>query len=204
MSTPAPDPRLSVRVAALEAEIESLNRMLQRIGALSRRTVPRDVRLAKTIKDPNTNTYPTDGQTFWIEFLDSHYTASQGDQTPTHTGRSTNVVAHNVRDAFLAEGTIVLATWQRGLGAYGTGEWWIDLIGGTMPGKCTSDITARASTTPGQGTVDLHHLSSGVLTSLSAEITAYSDFTATIPNGSWVIVGQDPEGTWWLVSADCP
>lgn len=201
---PAPDHRLAVRIAELEARVAELDRLLQRAGRPMRRTQARDVRLARTIKDPVSGTYPTTGETFWIEFLDSYFTATAGSSPATHATRKTNVVAHNLRGAFLPEGTVVEAMWQRGLAGGDKGQWWIDLIGGTVPAKCTADITARASTTPGSGTVDLHHLAGGVLTSLGVTLTVYSEFKVIVPNGTWVHIGQDVEGTWWLIAADCP
>lgn len=204
MSAPAPDPRLSVRVATLEAELEATRRILQRVGALSRRTIARDVRIAKTVRDPSSNSYPTAGQTFWVEFLDSHYVASQGDQTPTHTPRASKAIAHNIRDAFLAEGTIVLATWQRGLGQSNAGEWWIDLIGGTMPAFSATSISARSSTTAGSGEAWLYHLVGTTLTSLGAKVDVSSCYGSDVPSGTWITIGQDTAGQWWLVGADCP
>lgn len=204
MTVPTPDARLAARVAQLEQQLVEVRRELRRRSADSRRTGPRDVRLARTIKDPVTDTYPTAGQTFWVEFLDSHFTANDGDQTPTHTTRKTNVVAHNLRGAWLPEGTIMQAYYQRGLGASGSGEWWLDIIGGIWPAKCTSDITARSGTTTGSGTVDLYLDDTGTLTTTSVEVDLLSDFAAIVSNGTWVIVGQHPDGSWWLVSADCP
>lgn len=201
---PTPDHRLAVRLSELERLVQQLQRELRESRRGSRLVVHRDVRLARTIKDPVSDTYPTDGQTFRVEFLDSHYTADDGDQTPTHTSRATQAVAHNLRGAWLPEGTIMQAVHQRGLGSAGSGEWWLDLIGGIWPAKANTNITARSGSSSGSGTVDLHLDDTGTLTDQSVDVDILSDFQVQIPSGTWLIVGQNPDGSWWLISADCP
>ncbi len=68
------------------------------------------------------------------------------------------------------------------------------------------DITARVGTTPGTGTVDLYDLDdSGILTNSGEVVTVYSISSTTggVPTGTYVMVSEDGQGNWWLISVDC-
>ncbi len=90
---------------------------------------PKQVRLAKTVVDPDTSTYPSYGSApnaYWIVFLDGEYTAeTQGSLTPTYHDRQTEgaTTALNVLpDNFCPVGTIV-AVW------FFNGKWWFKYHG---------------------------------------------------------------------------
>ena len=65
-------------------------------------------------------------------------------------------------------------------------------------------ISARASATPGSGTVDLMTYNGSTLVSFGASVTALSISSTTggIPEGTYCIVLRI-FGVFWLVSVDC-
>jgi len=117
-------PSTNDRLRRLDAEVERLAaRLDQAADREARLGTPRNPRLAKTCKD---YTYPAAAgtpNTYYVKFLDSTFTETEGDQTPTHTERQSTyaALAHAVDEkpyAYLPEGSIVLVAWDNG-------RWWI-------------------------------------------------------------------------------
>lgn len=204
-----PDPNLPRRVHELERLVRELQAEVK--GLRSQRQLHhRDLRLAKTIE--YLGNYPDTGNTFRIEFLDSYFTAAQGDETATHDGRGSKaeVFAQVVGGSrFVAEGAIVGAFWQRGLGGANKGEWWIlDGIGGGMKlGRANGAITARSGTTPGIGTVHIYQHDGGnpgtlVDTGID-QANVINPWNAAFANNDWMQITEDFYGSWMISAADC-
>jgi len=75
--------------------------------------------------------------------------------------------------------------------------------------KTTTTITARSGTTPGAGTVAIYYAAAAGLVAYkdaaAADVTVAvkNVFGSSIASGTWVIIGEDLAGTFWIVSEDC-
>lgn len=114
-------PSYDDELTRLGAEIRELQQRADQAAEREARVgLPRQPRLARTCREEaGVDDYPSSGDTFWIQFLDSTFTETEGDQTPTHTERQADgaVVAHSL-GGYLAEDTVVFA-------ARDNGRWWI-------------------------------------------------------------------------------
>ena len=109
------------------------------------------VRLAKTVQDPNTSTYPSSGNTFWVVFLDGFYYKDDGQQTPTYLQRQPDDAAlaltHNVGPTpYIPEGTEIEVWFQNG-------QWWANYGGAVyemyeLTGKVTWNDPAKCLRAP--------------------------------------------------------
>jgi hypothetical protein len=63
-------------------------------------------------------------------------------------------------------------------------------------------ISDFSGSTPGSGTVILQELSGGVLVA-GASVTCLNNFPTTIAAGLAVMVGQDFQGNYWVLSQEC-
>lgn len=116
----------------LEAQIRELSRRIDRAQDRPALVRPaRQTRLAKTVKDPVGEDYPTPNgtaaNTFWIVFLDGYYTEDLDTElTPTYDVRQeiddAQTTAHNVLGHWQEEGTILEVHFQPGIGQ--PGQWW--------------------------------------------------------------------------------
>ena len=123
---------LRSRVAELETLVSEL--LAGRDSAAEREAGPgggRNPRPAITCKKDAGTPYPAKADTpntYYVKFLDSTYTQSEGDQTPTDTERQSEgrFLAH-IREAetyrYLPEGSVVGVFYDKG-GSSG-GRWWI-------------------------------------------------------------------------------
>jgi len=106
------------RLDDLDREFARLRGLLgQSSGARVGR--PRDIFIAKTWSE-SVGTYPADpADTFEILFQDAEFTETVGDQTPTYTDLSADVmaIAHDISGRYLDRGTYVFVT--------KIGQWWI-------------------------------------------------------------------------------
>jgi len=117
---------LRSRIDALEAKVAELENMAELVGRLAGGVERRNPRPAKTCKKDGVTAYPTaasEPNTYYIQFLDSTYTESEGDQTPSDTARqSTGRYLAHMREAeryrYLPEGSIVGVFHDRA-------RWWI-------------------------------------------------------------------------------
>lgn len=160
---PERDPQLDERVRDLEREIRELHARIDR-GAADREAVtklPRNPRLAKTCKQTSGGSYPdiaTTPNTYWVQFLDSTFTETEGDQTPTDTARQADgaKLAHkrNGDDGdFIEEGTVVAVMFDNG-------RFWIMQREEGFD-RCTATLKGAISGT-GEKTVDNVVVSRGV------------------------------------------
>lgn len=145
---PERDPQIDDRVEQLERDLRRLQASIDR-GAADRESItsmPRNPRLAKTSKQTSGGTYPDlsdSPNTYWIRFLDSTFTETEGDQTPTHTARQADgaALAHVIdggRD-FLAEDTVVIVTFDNK-------RWWIiHVVTGDMWATAVSNVSDPAT-----------------------------------------------------------
>ncbi len=71
----------------------------------------------------------------------------------------------------------------------------------------TGGITARSGTTPGTGNITFvyYDTDTQVLTQTGDSTTIYSISSTTggVPQDTYVMVGKDVNGIWWLISVDC-
>jgi hypothetical protein len=188
---PTKDNSLHRRVSQLEREAASLRRDLERqTNRLFHHDWPRDVRLAQTVDGGET--YPTSGNTFYIELLDSWFPAIPGDQTPTHEKRGERLVGHVLSGDYLAEGTVCFALYSRGLGAAGAGEWWIwSATGAFYIGKVVvADIAAGS-----WGTVERHNQAWVATGNMFSVLNAHD---VTLKVGKKVRWGKYPGWTAWV------
>lgn len=131
----AGSPNLEDRFAMLEADV---GRQAALVDLAPERPAslggPRNPRWAVTCKKDTGSSYPAEEDqpnTYWIKFLDSTYSETEGDQTPSDTERQTEgaTLAH-YRDRepyqYIPEGTVVLVLFDHG-------RWWI--LGPAPSGK---------------------------------------------------------------------
>ena len=104
------------RVADLERQLEGLSQVSAAPAA------PRDVWLARTVA--NGQTYPTSGNTFFVELIRADFSTSAGDTEVTEYRRGTIVAARTWPDAYVPEDSQVVV--MRIRGKQGPGEWWIE------------------------------------------------------------------------------
>ena len=112
---------VQTRLNDLESQVADLRRQIERDARRNARLVaPRQVRTAITCAI--SASYPTaPADTYGIKFLDSTFTETAGDQTPTDTNRSATYqrIAHDrMSGRFLSEGTVVEVYEQNN-------RWWI-------------------------------------------------------------------------------
>lgn len=133
-----PDNNSQRRLDRAEAQIDELR---QQLAALSRRAEADEHRhefLALTACDHERSpSYPAPpANTFRIAFVDAEFDPTPGQRAALTIKRhrptqSWSATARNIRGTWIAEGTAVVAHWQRGRGDRGRGEWWIDHPGVT-------------------------------------------------------------------------
>ncbi len=117
-------PNIDVRLEQLERELASLRALADQAPEREARVAAgRNPRLAKTCKDSVYPARSTGVNTYYIKFVDSTVTETEGDQTPTHTERQAAyaAVAHLPDESpyrYLPEGSIVMVLWDNG-------RWWI-------------------------------------------------------------------------------
>ena len=104
------------RVADLERQIEALSQVTAAPAA------PRDIWLGRTTA--NGQTYPTSGNTFFVELIRGDFDLAAGDQAVTEYPRSTIVCARTWPAAYVPEDQQVVVMRMRG--KQGPGEWWIE------------------------------------------------------------------------------
>jgi hypothetical protein len=97
--------QLERQVARQQVELAGL------IGRGPRGLGQRWVYLAQTIAPPGGGSYPTTGNTFWLQFLDGEYTATAGTQTVTKRTRAADgqVVGRTIFGQWVLPGEIVVA-----------------------------------------------------------------------------------------------
>lgn len=211
---PERDPQLEQRVRDLEQELRRLQASVDR-GAADRESItslPRNPRLAKTSKETSGGSYPdisTTPNTYWIQFLDSTFTETEGNQTPTHTSRQTAgdgvVLAHKLSGDdgdFLEEGTIVPVMFDNG-------RFWI-LQREEGFDRCTADLKGAISGT-GEKTVDNVVVIRGVSplsdpSSTTEELSVWNDdieFSGD-DDGECRIEYNHTENRWEFYTVKCP
>lgn len=121
----------------LEREVQDLRRSLDRMTVRNPSTAPvKNSRLARTVNGGTS--YPSSGNTFYIEFLDGSYTKSPGNQTPTLAARqSVNfAVCQNLASTLPSEGTkLHVFEWR--------GYWWTYWAEGDTTPPATFDFPAQ-------------------------------------------------------------
>lgn len=73
-------------------------------------------------------------------------------------------------------------------------------LGNLSPATSGSGVSARAGSTPGSGTITLQ---SGNPLEDGASVTCYNALTAAVAASKNMVVGQDAEGNYWVVTAEC-
>jgi len=121
-------PNYDDRISRLEVELERVRELADRAAEREARIgLPRQPRLAITCAQssegfPSAPSYPDPGaNTVWIKFLDSTFTETEGEQTPTDTERQATdgaVLAHGRGCNHLQEGLVVHVY-------HDNGRWWI-------------------------------------------------------------------------------
>lgn len=122
---------MSDRSPNTDVRLDQLQREVDRLTALADQAPEREAqighgrnpRLAKTCKDTAYPARSTGVNTYYIKFLDSTFTETEGDQTPTHTERQAAfaALAHLPDESpyrYLPEGSIVIVLWDNE-------RWWI-------------------------------------------------------------------------------
>jgi len=175
-----PPGNLVDRVSDVEGSLAALRaELLRSTDRQARLEMPVPMRLAVTVQDPNTSTYPTAASkpnTYWFRFRDGTFARDDGVQTVSWTNRSAAAldVVQNVHQSYLPEGTVI-PIWRAGK------RWW---TAGTRAGVWHG--AAQANIAPGAaGNVILLDF-----TVVSA--TNWNNTGVTISNGDYVIVWQDP------------
>jgi hypothetical protein len=118
------------RVEALESRLAATQRALDSQAQRARMWAwPRDTWLGRTTSSSYSN-YPTEGDTFQVKLLSSHFTAAEGTRGVTENERGTVVTARTWPAKYLGYDTEVVVKRMRGIGPSGAGEWWIETAGG--------------------------------------------------------------------------
>ena len=163
------------RVADLERQLESLSQVTAAPAA------PRDIWLGRTTA--NGQTYPTSGNTFFVELIRGDYDVSAGSQDVTEYRRGTVVCARTWPSAYVPEGQPVVVMRLRGKD--GPGEWWIETHSvdlatawGLLDGGYTyDDAGVIATPTPASWSQEL----TGVITGTAADAATDPRLRMTSP-----------------------
>ena len=83
-----------------------------------------ECRLVRSIAEP-AQSYPTEGNTFYAEFIDGSFPYAVGTQIPGFLSRGTNAYVHNLRNVMPPQNTVMIAFhWKE--------YWWVEYdTGGT-------------------------------------------------------------------------
>lgn len=117
------DHSTSRRLTALQNRLDDLAREVERLNSQSSApAAPRDLFIGRTVA--NGETYPTSGNTFWVELSRGDFSATAGDSDLTEYRTGTKVLARTWPEQYLPEGQPVVVMRMRG--RRGPGEWWIE------------------------------------------------------------------------------
>ena len=84
-----------------------------------------------------------------------------------------------------------------------TGVWLTEELD-TAIGKAPNGISARSSTTPGSGQVDIFYINDlNVLTYSGYGLTAYNIADAAVATGQHVMIKRNIDGKWYVDMAEC-
>ena len=78
--------------------------------------------------------------------------------------------------------------------------------GQVTPGIVQSGgISAMGGTAPGSGNVEIYFFDGAHLNDSGVEVVVWSISSTAggVAGGTWVMIGQDASGYWWLLSVDC-
>lgn len=73
-------------------------------------------------------------------------------------------------------------------------------LGNLSPARTVGGLTARAGSAPGGGTVIL--LSGNPFVD-GASVNCRNALSAAVGSGKYMVVGQDSDGNYWVVTAEC-
>lgn len=164
-------------------------------------TFPREVRLALTVIDPDSEpTYPEPDDKpnkYGIAFCDGEFEPSQGAELPTLVNNATDnkpeVFALHVGNRYIPVGSLVIVKLVPGLGETDSGEWWIDTVATTIfLGKADALIA-----TDNAGLVSWWKGEQGDEEDTEINFTCWNKFSP-VPMGAWVAFFQNDDGYYLL------
>jgi hypothetical protein len=201
---PTPDNSLRRRVQTLEKEISELKR-LQRAPRPARLVRDRDRMVAITQAMPNEE-YPEEGDTLPIAFLDAHFVGTPHTGAPLYTARSSQgrVWAKSLGRQYIAANTIVLVERIRGLGAAGSGEWWISTAIGRDRSCTASDpLGTQVDANFVNATLPLTSLAQTFATGYQNTFSLDSNTLYVHEDGSYVLAWRVELLVYHDTTADC-